>query len=269
MRFSELLERMLNGETLSAIEKQDMVLQARRLEDAEALLSSMVQPGTRNLTINNLTASNANIDNGTVVINTDGISIPAEGALLKNNAYKFVDGDGEPFVGLFAYYSSNLNYGLLSSTSGYNAKLYSYMTMSAVASFSAKTALEADSAGQSYNTIFQVYQDSSNRYARLQDADTFYMLTNQTVGTKFGLAGGASADPLIELRAEGSASGSTFLRSRTTSRVPDNPSSLDAFHIYLKGNCLVIQFNDSGTVRYKYLDLTGTGVTWQHSTTSP
>lgn len=39
--------------------------------------------------------------------------------------------------------------------------------------------------------------------------------------------------------------------------------------LYIKDNKFIIQFNDSGTVRYKYLDLTGTGVTWTHSTTAP
>lgn len=40
-------------------------------------------------------------------------------------------------------------------------------------------------------------------------------------------------------------------------------------NVYVKGGKLVIQYDDGGTVRYKYLDLTGTGVTWVHTTTAP
>jgi hypothetical protein len=39
--------------------------------------------------------------------------------------------------------------------------------------------------------------------------------------------------------------------------------------VYMKGDKLIIKFNDSGTTRYKYLDLTGSGVTWAHATTEP
>lgn len=50
---------------------------------------------------------------------------------------------------------------------------------------------------------------------------------------------------------------------------PTDPTSGTQARIYLKGDKLVIQFNDGGTVRYKWLDLTGTGVTWTHSTSAP
>ena len=39
--------------------------------------------------------------------------------------------------------------------------------------------------------------------------------------------------------------------------------------IYLHDKKLIIQFNDGGTMRYKFLDLTGTGVTWQEATSTP
>lgn len=49
---------------------------------------------------------------------------------------------------------------------------------------------------------------------------------------------------------------------------PPNPST-GYVRLYLRGSKLVIQYNDAGTVRYKYLDLAGTGVTWVHTTTAP
>lgn len=39
--------------------------------------------------------------------------------------------------------------------------------------------------------------------------------------------------------------------------------------IYMSGDKLVFAYNDAGTIRYKYLDLTGTGVTWTHTTSAP
>lgn len=53
------------------------------------------------------------------------------------------------------------------------------------------------------------------------------------------------------------------------SSTPSSPASGASCNLYMKADKLIIQYNQSGTVRYKYLDLTGTGVTWQHSTTAP
>jgi hypothetical protein len=39
--------------------------------------------------------------------------------------------------------------------------------------------------------------------------------------------------------------------------------------MYVKGDKLIIQFYDAGTVRYKFLSLVGTGITWEHSATPP
>lgn len=50
---------------------------------------------------------------------------------------------------------------------------------------------------------------------------------------------------------------------------PANPSASSEGNIYIKGGMLVIQYNDASTVRFKYLDLTGTGVTWVHTTVAP
>ena len=59
------------------------------------------------------------------------------------------------------------------------------------------------------------------------------------------------------------------LTLREVSGTPTNPASGTEGRIYLKGDKLIAQFNDAGTVRYKYLDLTDTGVTWVHTTTAP
>lgn len=59
------------------------------------------------------------------------------------------------------------------------------------------------------------------------------------------------------------------LTLRAQSATPPAPSQDADGNIYVKGGKLVIQYDDGGTVRYKYLDLTGSGVTWTHTTTAP
>lgn len=53
------------------------------------------------------------------------------------------------------------------------------------------------------------------------------------------------------------------------SATPQDPEESAQGKIYIKGDKFIIQFNDAGTIRYKYLDLTGTGVTWVHTTSAP
>lgn len=54
-----------------------------------------------------------------------------------------------------------------------------------------------------------------------------------------------------------------------TGSTPGSPPAGTQANLYVKGDKLVVQFNDAGTTRYKYLDLTGTGITWVHTTTAP
>jgi hypothetical protein len=53
------------------------------------------------------------------------------------------------------------------------------------------------------------------------------------------------------------------------SSTPGSPNNGADVKVYMKSNKLIVMYNDGGTVRYKYLDLTGTGVTWVHTTTAP
>lgn len=64
-----------------------------------------------------------------------------------------------------------------------------------------------------------------------------------------------------------SVNGSVLLVEQASA--PSSPTSGTQARLYMKGDKLIIQYNDGGTTRYKYLDLTGTGVTWVHTTTAP
>jgi hypothetical protein len=60
--------------------------------------------------------------------------------------------------------------------------------------------------------------------------------------------------------------GSVTMNAATT---PSNPTAGAQTKHYFKGTKFIIQYNDSGTIRYKYLDMAGTGVTWVHTTSAP
>ncbi|HWQ32536.1 MAG TPA: hypothetical protein VNQ79_06615 [Blastocatellia bacterium] len=59
------------------------------------------------------------------------------------------------------------------------------------------------------------------------------------------------------------------LRLQQQASNPASPASGTEGNLYIKGGKLIVQWNDAGTVRWKYLDLTGTGATWTHTTTAP
>jgi len=115
---------------------------------------------------------------------------------------------------------------------------------------------------------------------KMTNGDTPYIKLTEWVGvpnlTKFevnpGIAGARISvngdnGEAIGIAAQGSGSGNTFLRMQETT---NNPSSVNgAMQVYLKGGKIVVQYVDAGTTRYKYLDLTGTGVTWTHTTVAP
>lgn len=45
--------------------------------------------------------------------------------------------------------------------------------------------------------------------------------------------------------------------------------AVSATQFYVKGSKIIFEYNDGGTVRWKYLDLSGVGVTWQQTTSAP
>ena len=73
----------------------------------------------------------------------------------------------------------------------------------------------------------------------------------------------------IDFYTQGDSGGSTYMRMMETTVTPTAPGFSNAFHLYMKSDKLIIQYLDGATVRYKYLDLTGTGVTWVHTTSAP
>jgi hypothetical protein len=83
-----------------------------------------------------------------------------------------------------------------------------------------------------------------------------------------GKNGVRTASPETSIHVGLSDSDDAAISYDVTVTTPANPSASKARH-YVKDGKFVIQFNDASTIRYKYLDLTGTGVTWTHTTSAP
>jgi hypothetical protein len=85
------------------------------------------------------------------------------------------------------------------------------------------------------------------------------LVTRWTIGQAGSLEGTATASA--------AESATVVLNEKDTT--PAAPTQDTQVKMYFKTNAIVFEFNDGGTTRYKYLDLTGTGVTWTHSTSAP
>ena len=105
--------------------------------------------------------------------------------------------------------------------------------------------------------------DADGAAFRFQTRPVSGSLTNAMVITQGQLVGIGVTNPDTELHLNGAM---TFSEISTT---PANPDADGETRVYVKADKLIVQYNEASTIRYKYLDLTGTGVTWTHTTTPP
>lgn len=120
----------------------------------------------------------------------------------------------------------------------------------------------------------------SNRALMLR-AQNDYQMTFDVVGTgsfqwqkgghqimRLGGSGSGATDNYLEFGNIGNTNPYIKMNACASGKEPTILAA-GQFNFFMKNNCLVVQYSDSGTTRYKYLDLSGTGVTWVHSTTAP
>jgi hypothetical protein len=103
------------------------------------------------------------------------------------------------------------------------------------------------------------FYESAGSIGRVQFDNGAMLLSTQ--------AGSVSISSLGEVLPSGTA-GSFVLPELTSSSTGSLSVSAQA-RIYVKGDQLIVQFNDAGTMRYKWISLAGTSVTWTHQTTEP
>lgn len=235
MTFAELLEKMAAGQPLDNAEQQELVIQARRMQETSSLFASLIRPGTKILILDGLETQNAVI--GSATAGNGDVNIDGDGIWMENNqaAFGFETTTGERYqLHLFADSSNFLH--LVSTVAGKGIVQTIKLTDLSTPTFNFKESVIANK-----------------------------VHVNASLGVQGGIM---SLDNEIGMYAEGSGGGATYLLINYTGTTPPTPPS-STTHIYLKGDKLIIQYDDAGTVRWKYLDLTGTGVTWVHTTSAP
>lgn len=80
---------------------------------------------------------------------------------------------------------------------------------------------------------------------------------------------GATTAPVYGVDLQGTAQDRGVIGLTEAAATPTNPTASGQCVLYMKGDKFVIGYLDGATMRYKYLDLTGTGVTWVHTTSAP
>ena len=241
--FSDLIQKIGSGQALSAVEQQELYLEARRIEQAEKLLNSLAKPGTRILVLDGVDVTDANIINARIVhaeagdVTLDDLGI----RVAYDSVYGITFGDSGGGDRIRILSSSGDQLQLQNEVGQIDLVIHLSDTL----------------------TPFVQWREDP-----VQAGRSDLVIGKGTMGARFEMVGNLGSS--IDFRTEGDSGGSTFLRMTETTTTPPNPSaSANAYHIYMKDDKLIIQYNDSGTVRYKYLDLTGVGATWQHTTSAP
>jgi hypothetical protein len=241
---------MSKGQELTSLERESLRLEAKRLEDSASLLNKMLSSGTDRLRVENL-----EISNGDVILDRDGIYV-------RNNqeaGLTFENATGERRT---IYLVSGLGNELAIVNVNPDGEIQLRQAIAGQEDFPPLLRLYEDP--EQAGRLLAMFSAQGGDYG-----PRLVMGNGVDQGGWLDLQGGASSFSVIKLRAEGTTSGSTYMNMLETSNTPPSPTANIGMNIYIKGDKLIIQFNEGGTVRYKYLDLTGTGVTWTHTTTAP
>lgn len=83
------------------------------------------------------------------------------------------------------------------------------------------------------------------------------------------MAFGGTTAPTYQLELQGTGADRGVMYLAESAATPTSPPSSAGVLMYHRADKIIFVFNNGGTVRYKYLDMTGTGVTWTHTTTAP
>ena len=173
----------------------------------------------------------------TVFLSDEGIEVlaSADGNYDDQNAYTFRDDDGRDIGGLYGRDDSGQNViGIRAVDPPGNGddvlvELQSLADPTNVSTATATVNLQADREGETTDTYISIVKDDN------------------------------SSD--INLITTG--------RVRISPQIQMLGASLELCDVYIKGTNYIIKYNDGGTTRYKYLDLSGTGTSWVHSTSEP
>lgn len=255
LALSDLLVKMSKGQELTPIERQQMLLEVRAMEEVTNLVKSIISPGSRILTVDGLVTRNATIESATT--GNGDVTLDTEGIFIKNNQ-----------EASFSFENSSGDRGTINMHSGLSNE-FSLTNWNEDGEIIFRLNLPGDT-DPALTSFVRIYEDPD--YPDMLRVKVVTSSANNN-GVSLHLS---NKDALTLYGAEDT-TGSTFIRIRgggspgaySTPPDPVQESTWSETNIYVKGGKLIFQYNDAGTVRYKYLDLTGTGVTWVHTTTAP
>ena len=171
----------------------------------------------------------------TVFLSDEGVEVLAgsDGSYYAVNAYSFRDTDGAEIGGMYARDDSGNN----------------------VVGFRV-----VDEAGSDDDTTLEIASTSSTNATAIVE-----LIANRD---------GEGSDTYIHLERSDTAQEIDILtpgsgRVRIGRYLQLLGPNSDLCESYIKGRNRIIKYNDAGTLRYKYLPLSGTTTTWQHSTIEP
>ncbi len=196
-------------------------------------------PGDDDTIIYKISGDDLFVGGETVFISAEGIQVVASlsGNYEDQNGYTFVDDDGIDIGGLYGRDDAGQNViGLRAADppgNGDDVLLQLIAEADAGGSAAARVSIAAERDGESGGTYITVAKDNNSSEIDIIAMDS--------------LNGRVRISPKINLLG----------------------ASLELCDVYIKSTYFIIKFNDGGTTRYKYLDLSGTGTGWVHSTTEP
>ena len=285
MNLPDIIRKVAEGQVLSSAEVSFLDSISR----AASLTNSWVTPGTSSPYIPDLIADRIRIPSGELSLGDDDgsgfsgvrIAYPAftydgeewnlggfeAGVMqvgLRTSDGKFVFGGGDGWLDQYGLtFVNQEGFVQFLDTSGGGTMLISA---------DAGNAMHFENANGSAGSGFAWSVDTTGHevmQALLIQATSQQKLLFRMVGPSTGTDHGStiSLSDRFVMAGAGDDGGVTYMSMFPTT-TPDAPSSGEV-QIYFKSDKIVFRYSDGGTLRYKYLDLTGTGVTWVHTTTAP
>ena len=188
MGFSDLLVKISKGQELTPTERQQLQLESRKLEDVLNLINGIIQSGTSNLKVNQLTANNIQISNNTIKVAEDGITVLAndDSAFVDERAYKFKDSDGDIMAGMWATADevNDTNFLQVQTTSAINGFTNAQTLISAVANGTPFVRLVADESGATDNAEARLSQAGGIGWFHLENV-SYFVLDRATVNPAY------------------------------------------------------------------------------------
>lgn len=252
MRLSDIMRKWIDGEPLSPTEKQEALLQFRRLEESESLWASLIKPGTRLLRIDGLETNDATIANAVI---TDATITNAEFSDISvANAQVTINDTGV----VFANQEGRVAF---EDTLGDDETIEIFSNTDDELEFTNQVG-EVGMRWRVDTALHNVMNMSMREDGAVAERLNLALVDDTVAGTGVIVALGNN----MYVRSHGAAGGWAGLQMGDTSTPTDNPTQAQ---VYFKADKIVFRYLDGATIRYKYLDLTGVGVTWQHSTSAP